>query len=722
MRRLWFIAILACGSLVFNGCGGDKKTQTADNSSSESDSSSSSARPSRTQSSGSNSSSGKSNQSSGSSQSSGQQMSGDPERRGSQQGSSSDQQMQDQMAKMKKQQQQQSGGGSNISKPAGMSQKAWDSMAPEAKQRFANMGGSGGGSPTSGGNRGGQNSGQGSGQGSGGQMSGDPRMRNGQFNSDDNSSSGGQQMSGDPRMQNGQNSQNSSADQQMQGDPRMQDPRQGGNSGGASSASAPGGAGASSAPGGGSGFDSRNFNGGGRNQQAKAAPVTLKDKSIKAFQDGDDDGGFQFMYGHWIAEDEGRERISLQLLPTIKRPRTSIRWGVGVVFKQNKGFSGDPPKIGEQPNVLPQGRNSGRNQRGGVGGRGGFNGSGAPGAAGGSGGMQSGGGFGGGRGGGNPANGGMEELVYYTGEVGETLVEMLDKLRTRGTFGRMIAKVSAGEAGGGNRRGGSRNAGTFSSGSGGGATIDDGRTAADRNRFRGGGGGGGGFNPNRQNQPKASAASSYKNVLPGVLMLGKSSLKGLQERARAHGIDILVICEVNCKLVPSNGQKINDTKLSLYDVSKKQAERVGRPSTTLNNIRVWMARQKNQDEDKDPVQNAVKAIFESGKEDGFLATYKIAAMPDLNQGQVMNRLSSLITESQASGNPMPGLVELTYYREKGLLPEKPYIDAVNKVAGSDIGEVLANGAEAERVKAINALLPPEWRVQEAAGGDDDDIL
>ena len=431
------------------------------------------------------------------------------------------------------------------------------------------------------------------------------------------------------------------------------------------------------------------------------------------------------MYGHFIAEDEGRSRIALQMLPTVRRPRTAMRWGIGVVMKQNKGFSGDPPKIGEQPNVLPQGRNSSRGgrggfgQRGGNGGAGGFAG-GSPGMAGGSSQMgNNGGGFGNRGGGGNPANGGMDELKYYTGEVGETLVGMLEKLRTRGHFGKMIAKISQGDGGSNNGR--NNFAGNFSGGAGGSPTIDDGRSAADRNRFRSGGGAGG-SRPGRPKPQGDSPASAYKNVLPGVLMLGKSSLKGLQSRAKARGIDVLVVFEVNCKLVPSNGQKINETKVSLYDVAK--GTRVGKPSSTLSNIRVWMARQKNQDEDSDPVRNAVKSIFESGKEDGFLATYKVADMPELNQEQVMNRLSSLIPEGQASGNPLPAIVELTFYREKGLLPEKAYVDSVNKLAGSDIGETLLNGAEAERVKALAALLPPEWRVQESAGGDadDDDIL
>lgn len=202
-------------------------------------------------------------------------------------------------------------------------------------------------------------------------------------------------------------------------------------------------------------------------------------------------------------------------------------------------------------------------------------------------------------------------------------------------------------------------------------------------------------------------------------MLGKGTLKSLTGRAKAHGIDVLVLVEVNCKLVPSNGQKINDTKVMLYDVTQATPARVGKPSTMLNNIRVWMARQKGElDEDNDPVHKALRNIFEPGKEDGFLAMYKLTDMPELNQEQVMNRLKSLIAEGQASGNPMPAMVELTYYRQKGLLPEKAYVDSLNKLAGSDIGEILLNGEEEQRVKALESLLPPEWKVNEAAAGED----
>ena len=135
-----------------------------------------------------------------------------------------------------------------------------------------------------------------------------------------------------------------------------------------------------------------------------------------------------------------------------------------------------------------------------------------------------------------------------------------------------------------------------------------------------------------------------------------------------------------------------------------------------------MTRQNSDDEAKDPVRTAVRGIFEQGKEDGFLNTYKIAAMPDLKPGQVMARLKTLIPEGQASGNPMPALVELTYYRQKGLLPEKPFVESVNKLAGAKIGETLLNGAEEDRVKAISLLLPPDWKVQESSGASGDDLL
>ena len=121
---------------------------------------------------------------------------------------------------------------------------------------------------------------------------------------------------------------------------------------------------------------------------------------------------------------------------------------------------------------------------------------------------------------------------------------------------------------------------------------------------------------------------------------------------------------------------------------------------------------------------AVKKMFEPGVDGGFLATYKLNPMPELNQGQALNRINSLVSEGQASGNPMPALVELTYYREKGLLPEKAYIESVNKLTGTNIGETLLNGSEDERSKAITNLVPPEWKVNEGAGGGGgaDDVL
>lgn len=724
MRRLWFVALLVCTSFYLNGCGGSKDTKTADNSSSSSnDSSSSSSAPPKRKSSGDSSS--KKSSSAGQSKSNADQsyMSGDGSGGGSPGGpggspggpsgspggpsGSGDDNSGDRMAQSKEMMESErrrregggnSGGAAAPQKPSFMSQDQWDSMDDAAKQRTAGLGFGGNGASSSGGSS--------------------------------------EQMRNDPRSNGGSGGSEGQDDSQMNGDPRG-----GGGSAGASSPDGGGGFGASS-PDGGAGFGAGappggGFNGGGRNGQAEAKtePETLKDKAIAAFQKGDDDGGFQYMYGHYVAEEDGRDKISLQFMPTVKRPRTAIRWAVGVVYKTSSGFSGAPPQIGEEPNVLPQGRNSGG--RGGRGGRGGGFGGGAGGAGGGAGspdgfgggpaGAGGGGGGGGGRSrgrSGNPSEGGMAELTYYSGEIGETLVEFIDKIRVRGNNGKMIAKVSR-ESDGGGRGGSGQFSGSFSSGgAGGGAAIDDGRTAADREAFRSGRSSGRASNNNRNAPKKDEAASKYKNVLPGVMMLGTGSLKDLQQRAKAHAIDVLVVVDVKVKVIPSNGQEHNDTKIYMWDTSGDSPARVGRPSSTLNNIRVWMARQNNTDEEKDPVQNAVKSIFESTKEDGFMNVYKIREMPDLNQEQVMNRLKSLVDESVKLGNPMPGLVELTYYREKNLLPEKAYTDAINKITESEIGEVLLNGSEEEREEALAPFLPPEWKVNEAAtgGGKSGDFL
>ena len=214
-------------------------------------------------------------------------------------------------------------------KPDNVTQEEWDRLSPGAKKRRTQMG-AGGGS----GNAGASDSGSG-----GGQMNGDPRMNGGGRGGEDNSAGG--QMTGDPRMNGGGGSASMAPGGQMSGDPRMN----GGGGGGSGSSMAPGG-------------DSSGGSFGGNSSGQAAAPkkpVTLEDKGIAALQDGDDDGGFQYLHGHFIAEDAGRKNIPLQFLSSIKRPRTEIRWGVGVVYTKGKGFEGDPPKIGEKPNVTTSG-------------------------------------------------------------------------------------------------------------------------------------------------------------------------------------------------------------------------------------------------------------------------------------------------------------------------------------------------------------------------------
>ena len=713
MRRFWVHALLALSCFYLNGCGGSDETKTADNSSSSS-SASSSSRPTRGG--GSSSDSGDAS-SGGASESSGRQSSKrSPSMSGGDGGGamSGDPRMNQQKSEDK-----------SPKKPDNISQEEWDRLSPGARKRRMQMGAGGGSSSSSSGSASG-----------GGQMTGDPRM-NGGGSSEDNAAGG--QMTGDPRMNGGGGGSASMAPGgEMSGDPRM-------NGGGG------GGSGSSMAPGGQMNGDPR-MNGGGNSsgQAAARKPVTLKDKGIASFQDGDDDAGFQYLYGHFIAEDQGRQNIPLQFLSTIKRPRTEIRWGVGVVYTKGKGFEGDPPKIGEKPNVTASASGSGRGRSGrspggagggrspsaggsGSGSPGGGAGAGAggagtpdsgggsPGAGGGAGSPDGGAGFGAGASGGsnggnrnrrrdtgNPEDGGISELRYYAGDVGDEIISWIEKIRKNGNNGSLLASVDAN--GPGSSAGNASSSGSSSSG-----------MMLTRNSSK----------KKKADPVDESATSKLKNLAPGLIMLGKASKRdGLLGRAKAHAVDILVVVEVRTKFVPNTGLKLNDTKFSLYDVTTGKMERLGASSSPLNNNKVWLLKEKS--EDSDPINAAVGRVFKTAtikvgdaKEKMTIGQYsKLASLPNLDQGKVMNRLSSLVSESLASGNPLRGLVELTFYRQKGWLPEKAYTDSVNKITDSDIGKTLLNGSEKERVEALAPFLPPQWKVPEPAdsGEGDDDVL
>lgn len=708
MRRFWVHALLALSCFYLNGCGGSNETQTAESSSSGS-SSSSSSRPTR----GGGNSSGSNSESGGASESGGRQSSKrSPSMSGGDGSGGGDMSGDPRMNQNKKKE---------LVKPDSIPQKRWDGMSDRAKKTAMTMGAGGGSSSSSSGSASG-----------GGQMTGDPRM-NGGGSGEDNAAGG--QMTGDPRMNGGGGGSASMAPGgEMSGDPRM-------NGGGG------GGSGSSMAPGGQMSGDPR-MNGGGNSsgQAAPKKPVTLEDKGIASFQDGDDDGGFQYLYGHFIAEDQGRQNIPLQFLSTIKRPRTEIRWGVGVVYTKGKGFEGDPPKIGEKPNVTASASGSGRGRSGrspggagggrspssggsGSGSPGGGAGAGAggagtpdsgggsPGAGAGAGSPDGGAGFGAGASGGssggnrnrrrdtgNPEDGGISELRYYAGDVGDEIVTWIEKIRKNGNNGSLLASVDAN--GPGSSAGNASSSGSSSSG-----------MMLTRNSSK----------KKKADPVDESATSKLKNLAPGLIMLGKASKRdGLLGRAKAHAVDILVVVEVRTKFVPNTGLKLNDTKFSLYDVTTGKMERLGAASSPLNNNKVWLLKEKS--EDKDPISAAVGRVFKTAtikvgdsSEKLTIGQYsKLASLPNLDQGKVMNRLSSLVSESLASGNPLRGLVELTYYRQKGWLPEKAYTDSVNKITESDIGKTLLNGSEKERVEALAPFLPPQWKVPEPANSDEDD--
>jgi hypothetical protein len=346
----------------------------------------------------------------------------------------------------------------------------------------------------------------------------------------------------------------------------------------------------------------------------------------KALAAGHDNDAYQFIIAEAIAgEDKDNLKSSLKLAKAWPKSTLALRWGIGIEYNPPRNLPVGPTPIGK-PNQAPPQPATGNNQQ-----------TGDPNAP-------------------KSDTPPLTAIDYYTGELGQKLLE---KLKTRievGQFGEVLK--------------------TFSAPS---------NTAIPNAGYPQGGVN---LNPN---VPKPISAFKPQGVSPGIVYLGVDKLAGLQNRAKQEGLDGLVVFDVD--VTASRTAVVNTTKMSVFNLNKKEPVYV---SKQLKNIQVEKDRKEGKGS-TDPVDDTFEKMF--------AAIDNVFKLDDVPETLSKESITAYVMKQvdAAPQHKLPLVLEIMFYQEKGLISPEDAKVAFEKLLGAEGAGI--TGTPAERKAAIDKLLP-----------------
>jgi hypothetical protein len=465
--------------------------------------------------------------------------------------------------------------------------------------------------------------------------------------------------------------------------------------------------------------------GGSPGNAAPATPKTLEDFVAVAIAEGRDEDAYQLLRLDAIAG--GKSLGGMRWFPAVRHNSPAIHFGLGIVYVGTRAVKGPEP-IGGTPAA------------GGAGGPGGMMG---PGMMPGMDGNPGGGNRGRQRNQRNNNNnfqpGGNQQpkakpelftaptepaamLAFYTGELGDKLLQNLkkrfekgdfgpgfkDAMKSSSKFGGAMAGMLPGAEGGapGMMPGGPGMPGMMPGGPGmmpGGPGMPGMMPGGPGMPGMGGPGGAGGN----------VAPANGDQLIPGVTMLGEAKQAELLKKAAERGCDVLILFELE---VAKGGQTpINTTQISLHNVQSKEMIHSG---GSLVNVQVRKAREEKKGDD--PVDAEMGRIFAVVDERLAAKDFPANAKPE----KVATFVDKML--EQKVENPLPALAEIRFFRSKDLITSEKMVEAYGKLLGPEVGEKVAGGDAAAALESLAKWLPekrPETIAAASgrggqAGGDD----
>lgn len=442
----------------------------------------------------------------------------------------------------------------------------------------------------------------------------------------------------------------------------------------------------------------------GANGQAQppAKPKTLEELATEAFQNGEDREGFHYLYAAALVDKEAGERLpdEFRWVPYLKRPVLGVRWGIGVSYSAPKGYIGHPCPIGYEP---PAQANS--NQPGG--------------AQAGSGQTQQ-------RrsprvfgqrnrqqqnqqpANTNPQNQQQqpavmeptdpaELLAFYTGELGEKIVETLVKRIEDGKYGEVLQRVheSYEESPEPTNAANPMNPMAYSAGP-------------------MGPGGAPGYPASGYPSPNGEASPPAKKqefepggVVPGIVMLGEGSERELIAAAEKQEIDFVILVDINLrdstKETASHTAKFKVMSLEQAKTpAKESGDESAKPrelfvSKSLNNHRTERDREEGK---PDPLEAEIEGFTSA-----IDAEVTTSPLPEKLNAQVALKRATFLA-GQDTDNPLANLAEIQCYHEKKLLTKEQMSELFGHVLGEDKAKKLLTGKnESDRRASLAKWLP-----------------
>lgn len=446
--------------------------------------------------------------------------------------------------------------------------------------------------------------------------------------------------------------------------------------------------------------------------------VTLYDRAVKAFSRDHETEAFQFLYAHYLTDEDALKSHPPKWFDGVKEPRVALRWGIGVIYSDG-GYDGEPPVIGDPVDDGGSSGSGGNNRAGNSGRRGG----------------GGGGDFGNSGGGGMTVQGGKrrrstdrrssnpsnqnrnnnseparlpsETLEYYTGDFGSLFVKRYQMRLPRKFYGSIMHAVSESAANGDDegeaeKEDSRNNQSQQLPGGGDFGTMGGNSMAPPRNNRNG--------RNNDQNSDEDYEADPT-SLAPGLMMVGVGNKKQLLENAKSLNLDVLAIFEVKVKHSERrNGDTStkSNTRLSLYSV--KTGEAIDTDSKSLSNRAVASAREKD---NEDPVELELDKVFTEMADDKFKAKDLPAS---LNSDIATKRYDFLLSKKHA--NPLPILVEIKYYVDDGLISKNQYFAACEQLLGDVEAQDLIDGNLKQKERALEEYLPGNYEVNMESGSEE----
>lgn len=335
-----------------------------------------------------------------------------------------------------------------------------------------------------------------------------------------------------------------------------------------------------------------------------AAAQILLDQANTALQEGRTSDALQWNLAASLADAKnGAWRKTWNWYDGLRRPSAAVHWGVGVAYVAPRDYSKSPDPVGGDKVRSGKGDEVGESQ-----------------------------------------------IVFYTGELGQRLLDRLKSHLADGQCG-AVFQADVGDR----------------------TAIHDPRRRTNLKQ------------PENKNQPRA--------IVPGLTALGQGSNSMLTQLARKEHVDVLVLFEVTVKPTRT-GSVHNTTTIRIVDVDRGETLVSTQP---LNNLQVERLRENPLAED--PVDAELQRLADYVRD-----SLSAAPMPsELEPEHARRRVEAIVAEAQE--RPLRTLAEVRLFNALGLISDVELLRAYQQVLGDELGRRLYEADPAEVATVLAKFLP-----------------